>query len=278
MSFKKLFILLGLISGTARASEVSYTRSQSSSSYSDRLKATYSFESGNKLGLSYKQSKDTSGASDDKSSTLKGSFKYKLESGTSFTAGISVVDDSYFYEGQSVSLKASIPVLETEFSKDSKLKTKLNLGFEFGDRRYSKITGESFSQRIFSAGVDQDLPYGFSTGVDFSSSNYLATGPQTTKALNGQTVTTTDISNYASSLGSTSGSVYLEFSSSDYTVGVSGSVDNDYIGGGKSTSTELYGEIVMLQDFSLSLSYSKGRTQGSTTTTDTSSVGLGYSF
>ena len=262
------------------ASDVGYTHSQSSSSKSDRVSATYSIDKQNKISVSYNQSKDTTGTVvDDQSNSLKLGYKHKFEEGNSLAVDYKKTDETYYFEGSSLALKGGIILFDFSDSQEHTCKTKLNLKGDFAQKQYSKNTKESIDVRAYTAGIDQDLPYGFAVGFDHTTHNYGSTSTQTSNALNGRTILNTDISSYISNLSKNSTSAYFEYDADSWTLGFSYSVDNPYLSNGtKSSLSEIYTDIQFGDHWSISGSFSRGKTEGSTTSSDTSSLGLSYSF
>jgi len=262
------------------ASDVGYTHSQSSSSRSDRVTATYKINKQNKVGISYNQSKDTTGTTaDDQSSSLKLSYKHKFEEGNSLAIDYKKTDETYDFDGSSFAIKGGVVLLEVPGSQEQNYKTKLNLKAEFAQKQYSKNTKESLDVRAYTLGLDQDLLFGFTIGFDHTGYNYGATSTQTSNALNGRSILNSDISSYIGNLSKNSTSAYFEYGSEGWTLGVSYSIDNPYLSTGtKSSLSEIYTDIQLNQQWSINASFSRGKSEGSTTNSDTSSLGISFSF
>lgn len=262
------------------ASDVGYTHSQSSSSRSDRVSATYTINKQNKVSASYNQSKDTTGTvTDNQSNSLKLGYKHKFEEGHSLVLDYKKTDETYYFEGSSVALKGSLVLFNISDSQEQSYKTKVNLKADFSQKQYSKNTKESIDVRAYTVGLDQDLPYGFAIGFDHTAYNYGSTSTQTSNALSGRNILNTDIASYISNLSKNSSSAYFEYDADSWTLGVSYSFDNPYLSNGtKSSLSEVYSDIQLGDHWSLNLSFSRGKSEGSTTNSDTSSLGLSYSF
>lgn len=255
------------------ASEIGYVRSQSSTSISDKYKLTYNFNRQHKTGVSYRTSRDATGVSSEVLSALKLSYRYKTEStNNNYACEYKKSTESYSFDGQSLSLKANF---DLGFSR---LPTKLNLSIEGAEKKYSKSLNETLLQRMVSIGFDQELTTTLNWGVDYSGNYYSAKGEQISSALLGDAVSDTNISSYVSSLSLNAFSTYLEYSADAFTLGASYSVDSSLIGGRKTSTTEIYGDITFFNDWSLSLSFLRGRQEDTASISDSVSAGVSYSF
>ncbi len=132
---KKLLILTTLFSANAFAGgDLGYTRSQSSSSYTNKVSAAYKFDKQNKITLSASQTKDTTGSvADDQTSQQKLAYRYKTEAGTTFTVEGKKTDDSYNFIGQGAALKSGFQVFQTD-EKDP-IHTRVNLKLEAAEKK-----------------------------------------------------------------------------------------------------------------------------------------------
>lgn len=238
------FLSVFLFEKVVLASEIGYVRSQSSTSISDKYKLSYKFNRQHKTGLSYRTSRDATGASSEILSALKLSYRYIAEStNNSYACEYKKSIESYSFEGQSLTLKANV---DLGFSS---LPTKLNLSIEGVEKKYSKSFNEALLQRAVSIGFDQEITTALNWGVDYSGSYYSAKGQQIGSALLGDVVSDSNISSYVSSLSLNALSTYFEYSADAFTLGASYSVDHSLIGGRKTSTTEIYGDVIFLNDW-----------------------------
>lgn len=272
MNFSSLFISVLLVLSTGsfvNATELSYARSASSSSISNKFKVGHDFRSSSKVALSLGQAVDQTGAEDTGSSSTKLSYRYKAENKNTFLVDLKSGNEFYFYDSQGVAFKAGISVLE---------KSKLNLGYAINEYKYSKIDSESLTQKTFSIGLDHAVSDEVSLGYELSSSSYSSRGSQTIVALNGESVSSSDINSYVSALSSRTSSFFIDFSQDEFVVGIGLGIDTPLIGTARTTSTEIYTDLSLSENWTLSLSYSRGRTIQSSTVTNTLSAGVMYAF
>jgi hypothetical protein len=269
MNCIKILVPLLFLAGPIWGADLGYTRSESASSMSDKFKISYSFDRQNRLGLSYKSSKDKTGSVDDKSSSLKLNYRYRFESSHTMSFDYKKTDESYFYEGQAYALKSKINIIPG---------TKLSLSLEGGEKAYTKSANENIFQLGYSVGVDQDILTNYTVGIEYSGSSFSSNNSQSKSALKNQVISNANISSYVSYLTANSISCYLEYNVDLFTLGGSYSLDSYLLSGSKVVSTEVYGDLNLSPDWTVSVSYTQGVSEGSTTATQTVAVGLSYYY
>ncbi|MFZ4404451.1 MAG: hypothetical protein ACOYOK_10155 [Pseudobdellovibrionaceae bacterium] len=280
MTSIRIFLVILFLSIRSFGADVGYTRSQTSSSNSNKVQASYAIDKQNKISLSAGLSKDTSGTvDDDKSSSFKIGYRYKTKASSTYAIDLKKSDESYNYEGQGLALKTSFKAYTRKISKTKNLNTKVSLKGEFQQKVYSLDKLEKLSSRAITIGADHDLTSNFVLGLDYTNYSYSSSSTSTKQALNDATITTTDISSYISNLVKDTASGYIEYSEDAWSLGLSYSLDRPYLdSGSKSNTTEIYTDIQLDDQWSINLSWSRGKTDGSTTNSDTTSYGFLYSF
>lgn len=266
---KKLFIILCIIvSSYSQGSELSYARTQTSSSYSNKYKLSYSIDSENKIGLTIKSSRDTSGISDDSASYYKFSYRYKFEDASAVNFDVKRSDEFYFYKGQTWGLRYSQPIDDWTFDG----------GFTGASYTYEPQNTESLQQLNLTLGSEYHFDQGLNAGLEVNVSGYAGRGVQTRDVLSGNSSSTTDISQFISNQNKSSVTLFGEYEWDRLTIGCSYDIGTALIGDTKVTTTEIYVDTELIENITLSASFSRGRTDTSTNPTDTVGFGIGYAF
>lgn len=277
-----IFIVLLAIINKSFGTEIGYSRSQSSTSASDRFQIGQKINQQHKLGLSVSLSKDTTGTVEDsKTASYKLSYRYKfLDPLVLVTLEGKRTDDSYFYEGVGGALKVGFNIAKINLDKETTLETRLSVRGDVQNKIYTKERSENLGIRTVTVGLDQDLYKGLAIGLSYSSISYSSNGVQTKQALNSVTIGTSDITNYLSYVSKSTLSGYVEYTYDDFiTLGLSQSRDVPYFSTStKSTTNEIYLDYQAFDFLGINASYSQGKTEGSTTNSDTWSAGLLFNF
>lgn len=253
----------------AFTSDIGYGQTQSTTSKSHRVKISYKINKANKASISYRTSQSSSGYEDPNSSTIRLSYRYKLDGGSTYTIDMKKSDELYFYEGLSLALRSGLHLTNT---------TRLNIGLEGAKKVYSLVPSESLSVRTFSIGMDQELFQKINVGFDFTSSTFSSTATDTKNALSSLTTTSTNISNYVSNLYAKSTAIYIEYTFTSAIIGASYSLDTSLIGQTKSETTEVYSDFTIADSWALGFFFAQGRFEGNPTPSDTTGFSLGYLF
>ena len=233
-----------------------------------------------KLSLSYSESKDTTGQLTDSSAySNKLAYRYRISEDLSLSADAKTFDDYYNYNGLGFSFKSSYKMFSIDFHENDKLSSIITFKFEQQNKNYTKQAKEQFLMQNFSIRLDQDLPSELAVGAEISASNYSTSGVLSTLALNNQSTGNTDIDAYSSYFVSVSKSINAEVSFKDVTVGAAYSTDSALLSTGTNSSTlEAYSDFTFADDYTLSASYSRGRSEGSLTVSNTWGLGLHIVF
>lgn len=282
---KKVIVRLAVVAaanivlGPAFAAEVGYVRTQSSSSFADKYKAAHKIGN-SRVSASYRLAKDTTGkVVDDTTSTTRFGYKYRFEDETTLFTEYRLIDDSYFFEGQGLNGKGSKIIFRSSDDPKAALKTRLNLGFDLYDKRYSKNSSEKLSGTVLTIGFDQEVIRFVNFGFDYSQSTYSGTSSQVQSVLDGQTVSTADVSNFVNGLTKSSALVFLEASIDPFYIG--GSYSEEYPKtsiGAKYSSIDIYGDYYLDDHLTLSAGISRGKTDGYSTVSDSYTLGINYQF
>lgn len=277
MKTKNLVVLLSMISVAtlflysyqSLGVEVNYSRSQGSTLVTSKVSAKQKFDN-SRVSVAASSSKDSStSVNDDSSSYVKIGYKYKFTNSDSFAVDIKKSDDFYYYDSFGGAVKYS-----THFKN-----TKLNFKLDSYTRTYSKDKSEGFNANSAMIGFDQDFAKYFTVGADYAKYFYSSRGTQTSQAFKDQSVQSSDITNTISGLVDNTISVYIETNITDFTFGVSYGTDTPKLpSSNRSNTTEVYADWQCLDQLDLNLSFSRGRTEDSTANSDTTSIGIGYSF
>ncbi len=268
----KLLILtasLILATGSAFGSDLGYGRTQSSSSVSNRFKATYNINAKHKVSFSYRSSYNTSGIEDPNSSTLKWAYRYRTDGGSTYAFEAKKSDELYFFDSTALAARFAWPLTSS---------TRITVAGEVGEKSYSLNRAEKISQRTFTAGIDQEILSFITIGVEMSSSQFRSNSSEASKALSGATIPTTNIASYADFLYDNSSTLFLEMNFDSFTLGASYSSDSALLTSSQIKTTELYADISIYEVWSLGLFLSRGKVDGSTSTSDTSGLSVNYRF
>lgn len=284
-------------------SEVSYTRTQSSSSKGNKLRIGYGVSPNHKLGISYsKTDVETTSTNDKLSSMAKATYRYKASSNLNISGDLNKSDESYFFEGQGGSLqfsylfytyksnssfsKAKPENVEddyTEYVEDFgfSLDSRVSLSFETNQKTYTQGSRESLFSRSFGVGLEQDLSSNLLIGIDFRGTQYTAERGQLQRAIESKSSQiASDITSYVSSLTRSSSIVYLDFFTDSYSLGLNYSVDIPLLASeAKYTSSGVNADFEITKSWSVSLDLTSGKSQETnSTSTTTSKIGLQYKF
>lgn len=276
----KIFLLLIFVSFQSFGSDVSFTHSQSDSSSGNSVSISGKVINDLKMGISAGSTKDTSGVTDDNSSYFKIYSKFKIDSEKSIQLDYKKSDESYFFEGQSITGKYILKFQDFDSSElNLAMNNKVYLKVELGKKSYSLDTTESLSYRKISASYDRDFQNGISSGFDISSTSYIGTGTEIKNYLNTQTTSNSDVSSYLDLLAKSSFSAFIEKIFSDtFTLGFSFSRDLPLLTSGtQSDGAEIYIDYQIIEDLSINVSLTKSAINTSSPTAATS-LGLLYSF
>lgn len=266
-----LILSATLVAECSLGFDSNFQRSQGSTITTNKISLKQKIDA-SRLSVSASSSKDSSSSTtDDTSNYLKIGYKYKFQDKDSIGVDIKKSDDFYNYASFGGAVKYT-----TIFKKLPN--TKINFKFDSYKRTYDKDKSEFFTQNSVMAGFDQDFFEHFTLGADYTKYVYNQQGAQTKLAFKDQN-STSDIINTVSGLSDNTISSYIETNFSDFTLGVSYTVDSPLLpSSNRSNTSEIYGEWQMFEQFGVNISYTHGRTENSTTNSDTTSFGLNYSF
>ncbi len=258
-----------IFSHQSLGAEIGYSRSQGSTLVSNKISAKQKINNA-KISVSVSSSKDSSTTVvDDSSSYIKLGYKYKFTNSDSLGVDIKKSDDFYYYDSFGGAVKYS-----THFKN-----TKLNYKMDSYTRTYSKDKSEYFNASSAMVGIDQDFAKYFTAGVDYTKYFYSSQGAQTEQAFKDQIGQTADITNTVSGVIDNTISGYVEANFFDLTLGLSYGTDVPKLpSSNRSNSTEIYADWQCLDQLDLNVSFSRGRTEDSASNSDTTLIGVGYSF
>jgi len=281
------FCLCSLIffaKAASAGSDIGYVYTQSVYSTSQKIKAGVQIFPNHKISTSFSATALDPGLNPDAAtSVLKIAYRYKINSDISLTSELKKTNDTYFFEGTSASIQSTLKFYSIENENELSLDSSANLRFEMQTKNYTKDSAESYRNLNFTIGLDQDLPRGFSVGADYTQHSYNSSSVLTSAALDNQTTLNTDINSYALSWVKKSFSIYVDYANNFLSVGLGYSQDSSLLNSlSNSTSnyitTEIYTDIEILENITLSLTASSGKFETSTASATTTSLGLQYRF
>ena len=261
------------------AFELSLGNSLSSTSRTQTLSFSHRFLENQKVNLSMSSSKDTSIVTDGSASSVKGNYSYRFsDSGLSLKLGAKKSNDYYFYESLGSDVKFSLPVYEMEREAQSSLTTRLIFMVDSQSKQYLKLSNESFFQNSINFGVEQDLTTEWSVGLDSTFYFYSTNSKETTAAFQAKTTPFTDISDYVNQTSKTALGIDVEYAIDDFSAGLTLTKSIPQVAGQSSfTSFDIFIEHAFFETFTANLNFSRGRTEGSSTTSDSWGFGFGWS-
>lgn len=295
---------LGVFWGLAvSAAGLSTSQSSSQNSRTQSYQLGIDFGQSGKLNLGYSSTRDLTGDLEDPSaSATKISYRQRLNPGFSFTAEVKRTDDFFYFTGQGVGLRLNARLFRWQTSAGEEadlaveestppppLDFRASLKLDSQTKTYSKSDDKSFSIRTVRVGASQDLPWGFTLGVDVARSTYGGSDPTSERILQGQVSSTLpDLNDFASGFVASSRSLFLEWGSDrltigasvgrDETVGVPSSGDTTGLSPSSTQTSEVYLDGLVNEWLGLNLSHSTGRAEFSTTPTTTTSFGFDLNY
>lgn len=256
------------VGSIAVASDVGYFASQSPFTDSQRAKVGIRIDPSNKISLSYASSKAKTALEDPNSSNIKLSYRYGRTGETSFTTDLRVSDEAYFFNGKGLNFKSNFPVGEA---------TRMTLGFGAGVKTYSKSSSEFLGQGDIQLGFDHEVSEAWSLGLDIGLSKFASTSQLLRQALQGKTLTNSDLETYVGLLSKDSTIFYMEYSLDDWIIGLSAGVDHFLIDGSRNTIVDLYTDYSFGR-WTISAAYARSRSDFNSTVTSTTTLGLSFGF
>lgn len=271
--------------------DLSYSGSKSSSTTSGKLTLSHKIPDQHRFSIAYGRTTDTTNTLlDPNANSIKLGYGYKFEtSGLAIRISGKKTNEFYFYEGSGADIKLSLPIFEIDYDEENSLQTTVSFKMEGLQKSYTKISAEKFNSLGFTLGVEQDILPSVTVGLDTTTYFYSGTGVATTKAFLGQTVlvndvpsgqsdATTDIPNIINSTAKNVLAPYLEYSGENFSIGTSYSITTAQVNGQATyNSMEIFADYIFADLVTVSISWSRGRSEGSTTNSDSTGFGISWS-
>ena len=250
------------------AADIGYFATQSTYTESQRLKVGMRFDPASKFSLSWASSKAKTALEDPNTSFLKLGYRYGTSGAKNFGIDLKVSDESYFFNGKSVSFKSSFPMGD---------ETRLSLGMGLGVKTYTLSPSEFLSQGDLYAGFDHEISEEWTTGVDIVLSKFSSNSEQLSSALQGKTISNSDFESHVGLLSKDAISLYMEYQLLDLIVGASVGADQLLIDGSRNTIAEIYSEYSWSR-WALSAAFARSKSDFSSTFIETTTLGLTLGF
>lgn len=251
-------------------SELNFSQTRSSAALANRIKLGIEFNPSHKVTLVARKTTSLADVDDRETSSVRLGYRYRTESGSSLFCDLRKSDESYFFESSGGAVRGTLALLES---------TRLTLGLDGSRRSYTLSQNEQFFQFATAVGIELDLNESVSIGLAYDRQAYAATGPQLRRALQGTTVASNDINSYVGTLLASSISGFIEYAPWDWlTVGMGQSLDSYATITGQTETTEAFVDTQVTPSFTLGLYFSRGRSDFSTTLSDSYGGGITYGF
>ena len=254
-------------------SDVSFVRTDSADSKTNRIKGSTQIHSSVKLIAAYSQSELNSSTynTDSKTNSIRLGAKYnfKNESSQRLHFNIKRSDETYNFVGSG---------WDALFGFDY---NELSIGFRFEslEKTYEPDSNEKLSTKTIEADLTTEPQEYLTVGGSISFSAYSSTSNQMKRALEDKTTSVSDINSYTSSLIRSSQSIFVEYEFSKASVGLALSRDVPALSNqNASTGTEIYTEYFVSDSINLFAALNNSRTIGTTNTSQSTSLGMNLIF
>lgn len=265
------FFLIGALVNSAPvfSSQIGFGETRSSAVQSRKGHLSLTLSPQHRLSATYRWARSDLGMQDPNSSSLHLSYMFLSESGSSYMAQAAWSDETYFFKG--LGLAAQVDWSLTE-------QTALVLGGGVARKYYSLAPGEAFVERSLSVGLDHEFVDTWTVGAEIEFKGYIAQGAGATRALNGLSVSATDISSYASFLAGTATSIFLEYEGDLLRTGGGATFETYFLSRERSATLDFFAEAELVENWVVGGFISRGRTEGTSAQTNSYGVSLAYRF